>query len=128
MAHFAELDNSNTVLRVLVIDNQDISSLPFPASEPIGILYLQNIFGADTIWKQTSYNRSFRCYFAGEGFTYDANYDVFIPPKLYPSWILNMETFGWESPVPHPLKEDPNRTEVWDWDEDNQTWILIAKV
>jgi len=71
MAHFAKLNSANEVIEVLVVNNSDIQNLPFPESEPVGVAYLQSIFGEDPdfTWKQTSYNNNFRkCYAAIGGF------------------------------------------------------------
>ena len=81
MAHFAELDSNNTVLRVLVVSNDDITDENGQEQEALGITFLQNLFGADTQWVQTSYNNNFRGTYAGIGFTYDEENDVFLPPQ-----------------------------------------------
>jgi hypothetical protein len=103
MAHFAELDLANIVLRVLVIDNSEVDNLPFPNSEPVGIAYMQSLFGADTIWRQTSYNSTFRYNFCSEGFSFDASASpdgAFI--ALYPGegWILDTTTYKWVKDIP----------------------------
>jgi len=84
MAHFAKLDENNVVLEVIVVNNETIQNLPFPESEPIGVAFCQSLFGADTVWKQTSYNNKFRGTYAGKGFTYDPTVDVFVPPPAPP--------------------------------------------
>jgi len=119
MAHFAQLDNSNIVLQVIVVNNDVIDNLPFPESEPLGISFCQSLYGADTIWKQTSYNNSFRVRYAGIGFIYDIDLDAFIPPKPYPSWLLNTETCDWQAPVPYP-----NDGKHYYWDEQTLSWVL----
>lgn len=105
MAHFAELDNENKVLRVLVTDN----SLP---NEGLNWL-LDNLGGR---WVQTSYNNNFRGTFAGIGFTYDEDEDIFIAPKPYPSWI-RVGSF-WKAP-----KEMPLDGGFWIWNEESKEWI-----
>lgn len=80
MAHFAELDENNVVLRVVVVNNDVIQNLPFPESEPIGIEFCQSLYGEDTIWKQTSYHANFRGLFAGIGLVYDPVKDEFVRP------------------------------------------------
>lgn len=80
MAHFAELDGNNVVLRVIVVNNDVIQNLPFPESEPIGIEFCQSLYGEDTIWKQTSYHANFRSLFAGIGLVYDPVKDEFVRP------------------------------------------------
>ena len=121
MAHFAELDASNIVTQVVVVNNATIDNLPFPESEPVGVAFCQELYGQDTIWKQTSYNASFRKNYAGIGFTYDPVLDAFIPPKPYPSWLLNTTTCQWEAPVPYP-----NDGKVYVWDEATKSWIEVS--
>jgi hypothetical protein len=78
MAHFAELDADNYVIRVLVVDNDKIIDDEGSESEKKGIEYLRSIFGGR--WVQTSYNCRFRGTYAGPGYRYDKGADVFIPP------------------------------------------------
>lgn len=120
MAHFAKLDDNNVVLDVNVVNNATIDDLPFPESEPIGIQFLTDWSGGYTNWKQTSYNGSFRVRYAGVGYTYDAQYDAFIPPQPFPSWIFNTTTLNWESPVPYP-----DDGKMYEWDETTQSWVLV---
>lgn len=81
MAHFAELDPNNVVLRVLVVSNDDITDANGQEQEALGISFLQNLFGTDTRWVQTSYNANFRSCYAGIGMTYNAEEDIFVPPS-----------------------------------------------
>jgi len=90
MAHFVELDANNIVLRVLVVPNEQ---------EHRGQDYLANELGFGGTWVQTSYNSTIRKNFAGVGYTYDSVRDAFIPPKPYPSWVLNETTCLWEPPI-----------------------------
>lgn len=119
MAHFAKLNENNEVIEVIVVNNNVIDNLDFPDSEPKGVLFCKFLYGTETNWKQTSYNNSFRKNFAGTGSLYNTDNDIFINPKLYPSWILN-DDFEWEPPIPYP--EDGLE---YYWNEDNQQWILI---
>ncbi len=80
MAHFAQLDENNVVLQVIVVNNAVIDDLPFPESEPIGVEFCQSLYGVDTVWKQTSYNGNFRGVYAGIGYSYDPVLDIFVPP------------------------------------------------
>lgn len=80
MAYFAQMDSNDIVLQVLAVSNQTIDNLPFPQSEPVGIEFLQSLFGTDTVWLQTSYNANFRGVYAGIGYSYDPVNDVFVPP------------------------------------------------
>lgn len=80
MAHFAQLDANNVVTEVIVVNNAVVEDLPFPESEPLGVAFCQSLYGADTVWKQTSYNANFRGLYAGIGYTYDAELDQFVAP------------------------------------------------
>jgi hypothetical protein len=71
-------------------------------------------------WKQTSYSGSFRKNFAGIGYTYNADLDAFIPPKPYPSWVLDDATCQWKAPVPMPQDG-----ELYEWDEAAGEWVRI---
>jgi hypothetical protein len=107
MAHFARIDENNIVQEVLVVDN---------LLEYRGEDFLANELGLGGRWIQTSYNNNFRKQYAGFGFYYDNENDVFISPKPYDSWILNTITFDWEAPI-----EKPN--ELCYWDEQTLSWI-----
>jgi hypothetical protein len=80
MAHFAQLDETNTVLQVIVVNNEVINNAEGLDGEAIGIAFCQDLFGIDTVWKQTSYNNNFRENFANIGSTYDPDRDGFFPP------------------------------------------------
>jgi hypothetical protein len=99
MAHFAELDQNNVVLRVIVVDNKDTADANGVEKESIGVAFCERLFGG--VWKQTSYNayvNKFRKNYAGIGFTYDEQRDAFIPPKpAGDGWVLNEETCQWEN-------------------------------
>ena len=92
-------------------------------------------------WIQTSYNtrggvhyqpntdtpsdnqtKALRKNYASIGFTYDVSRDAFIPPKPFPSWILNEDTCLWDSPIPYP-----NDGKMYTWNEDIINWIEISK-
>jgi len=121
MAHFAKLDDQNIVLDVNAVNNETISNLPFPESEPVGVAFLTEWSGGYTNWKQTSYNASFRKNFAGIGYTYDAALDAFVPPKPFPSWLLNTTTCQWQAPIPYPTDG-----KIYYWNEDTQQWVEIT--
>lgn len=121
MAHFAKLDENNVVLEVNVVDNSNCGDLPFPESEPVGVAFLTQWSGGYTHWKQTSYNANFRKNYAGIGFVYDAILDAFIPPKPYPSWLLNTNTCQWEAPVPYP-----NDGKSYYWNEETESWVEVS--
>ena len=122
MANFAQLDGSYIVTEVIVVNNETIDNLPFPESEPIGVAFLQSLFGSTIVWKQTSYNKSFRENYASIGYTYDPVLDAFIAPQPYPSWLLNTATRQWEAPVPYP-----NDGKMYMWDETTLSWVLVEQ-
>ena len=80
MAHFAKLDNNNVVEQVIVVNNDVLNNAQGLDGEQIGIDFCKSLYGADTNWKQTSYNANFRGLYAGIGMTYDAVKDEFIAP------------------------------------------------
>lgn len=99
MAHFAELDANNMVLRVIVVSNDMALDENGAESEGVGIAFCQLLFGADTRWIQTSYNGSIRKNYAGIGYTYDAQRDAFIAPQPEGGgWVLDEETCRWRNP------------------------------
>lgn len=110
MAHWAELDENNKVLRVLVGNNDD------PAGDEGHQWLVDNLGGT---WVKTSYNSTIRKNFAGVDYTYDAERDAFIPPKPYNSWILDEDTCLWNPPVEYPTDGI-----VREWDESTLSWIL----
>ena len=123
MAHFAKIGKGSKVLTVEAVSN-DVAP-----TEQAGVDFLNNLYGTNDIWKQTSYNTRggqhilggtpFRKNYAGIGFKYDQTRDAFIEPKPYRSWTLNEETCLWESPVAYPTDG-----QKYDWNENNQTWDL----
>ncbi len=117
MAHFAKLDENNIVLEVHVVNN-DVITIDGVESEQAGIDFLNDLLNYP-LWKQTSYNGSFRKNYAGIGFIYDEERDAFIQQKPYPSWILNEETCKWESPIERP------ENGITVWDEEQVNWILV---
>jgi hypothetical protein len=118
MAHFAEIDENNVVQRVIVVANKDTADANGNEVESIGVAFCQRLLGGN--WKQTSYNGNFRKNYAGIGYTYDAGIDAFVPPKPYPSWVLNSNTAQWEAPVPMPQDG-----KMYSWDEATQSWVEV---
>jgi len=78
MAHFAQIVD-NKVTQVIVIANEDCGGGDFPNSEPIGRLFIASI-GLKGEWRQTSYNGNFRGKYAGIGYTFDRDNNVFVEP------------------------------------------------
>lgn len=113
MAHWAELDENNVVIRVTVGDNDD------PNGDE-GLQWLIDNLGGR--WVKTSYNATIRKNFAGIGFTYDEALDAFIPPQPYPSWVLNKEICQWDAPVAYPVDGLD-----YIWDEATTSWIAALK-
>jgi hypothetical protein len=123
MAHFAELDENNVVLRVIVVSNADTSDAHGVEKEYIGAAFCERLFGGR--WKQTSYNGNFRKRYAGMGYTYNELHDAFLPPKPYPSWVnLDPNTLDWIPPVPEPA---PEEGKIHIWDELTRTWVTKAE-
>jgi hypothetical protein len=116
MAHFAQLDENNVVLRVIVVHNNELLDNGVE-SEAKGIAFCQSLFPS-TRWVQTSYNGNIRKNYAGVGFTYDSQRDAFIPPRPFPSWVLDVATCRWEAPVPYPTDG-----EQYAWDESLAAWV-----
>lgn len=114
MAHFAEIDSNNIVLRVVVVDNKDTSDAAGVEKEHIGKAHLEKILGGT--WKQTSYNGNKRKNFAGIGYTYREDIDAFVPPKPFSSWVLNAAA-QWEAPVAMPADG-----KTYTWDEATTSW------
>ena len=124
MAHFAELDENNIVIRDVVVGN-DVSTAAGPLGENDmhvdGETWCINFFKGGT-WKQTSYNNNFRKQYCGKGFVYDSTKDKFISPQPHDSWSLDSND-DWQSPIAYPsIKDDGADPVVWhyliSWNED----------
>ena len=115
MAHFAKLGVGNVVGTVQVVSN-DVA-----LNEQAGVDFLNTLYNTRDVWKQTSYNNNIRKNYAGVGYSYDEARDAFIPPKPFPSWMLNEDTCQWESPVAYP--DDGKH---YAWDEPNKEWDEIV--
>jgi hypothetical protein len=121
MAHFAQLDEDNKVIRVSVLANENCEDEFGFEQEEVGVNFLKKVHGENTIWKQCSYNGNLRKNFPGIGHDYDAEKDAFIPPKPYASWTLNSETCLWQAPVSRP---DDGKTYIWN--EDDNQWTDVS--
>ena len=119
MAYFAKLNSENIVEQVISINNSIITDSNGIEQEQLGVDFINNLYNTRDVWKQTSYNGSFRKNYAVIGFQYDQQRDAFIAPKPYNSWILNETTCQWESPTPIPT--DGQR---YTWNETTQNWDL----
>lgn len=122
MAHFAELDSNNVVLRVIVVGNADTADASGVEDESIGVAFCRRLFGGR--WVQTSYNGNIRKNYAGIGHIYDATRDAFIAPKPENgSWVLNEQTCKWERPLP-----EPQDGKQYYWSEKDQVWKEVSDV
>jgi len=125
MAHFAELNNSNEVLQVIVISNDDVNANGGDESTQAETFVATIVpYGTGGVaWKQTSYNNNFRKQYAGIGYSYDSSKDMFIAPQPYPSWSLDSND-DWEAPVTYPTVTEISSNPVQiTWDEDNLQWL-----
>lgn len=119
MAHFAQLDTDNNVVKVIVISNADMIDESGQEHEHLGTAICRKLHGQDTVWKQTSYNGTFRKTYAQVGYKYSETSDLFYDPnKPFPSWHLS-DTYDWVAPTPYP-----NDGNLYGWDEDMLTWVL----
>ena len=145
MAHFAKLNEDNVVETVIVVANEDTADASGVETEAIGIAFCQKLMGANTNWKQTSYNSTFRGNYAGIGNTYMTNVatlgvgstDIFINPKPYASWSLGINTARWyppDNPGDSPVLTDDERAagKWYAWNESNYqsdpatAWVLTS--
>lgn len=108
MAHWAEIDDSNIVLRVLVGNNNEADE---------GEAFMNSLGGR---WVKTSYNNNIRKNFAGTGYTYREDIDAFVAPQPYPSWTLD-EDAKWVAPVAYPTDGL-----MYEWDETTTDWKAIV--
>ena len=120
MSFFAKLDKANIVIDIATVSD-NIATPDNLTQEQNGIEFLTEWSGGYTNWKQTSYNAIFRKNYAGIGYSYSVDLDAFVPPKPYPSWLLNTNTCRWEPPIPYP-----NDGNLYTWDEATQSWVLAA--
>lgn len=112
MAHFAQIDENNIVQQILVVSDEQ---------QHRGNDYLSIDLGLGGQWVQTSYNGTIRKMFAGVGYSYNQELDIFLPPKPFNSWVLNETKGEWESPIQRPEEVEGM---VFMWDEDNQEWVV----
>jgi hypothetical protein len=96
MAHFAELDENSKVIRVVVVDNNELIDENGQESEEKGIDFCVNLFGG--IWIQTSYNSKIRKNYAGVNYTYDMLRNAFISPEPENATGFDEETCQWIAP------------------------------
>ena len=139
MAHFAKIGMSSKVIAVLTLNNGDMLNADGVEDEKVGQQYLErhNNWPAQ-MWIQTSYNTSggkhnsgddskaFRGNYAGIGYTWDEDNNIFYPKSPYASWVLNTTTGTWHSPIgdePDDLTDEEEEADtIYQWNEDDQTW------
>ena len=127
MAHYARIDENNIVTQVIVVANEDTTDTNGVEVEEIGVAFCKKLLGAETNWKQTSYNNNFRVRYAGISYTYNEELNAFIAPKPFESWVLVEETADWESPVgpaPELTEAQVESRSFYKWDEENLEWVI----
>ena len=145
MAHFAKLEANNKVIAVLTLNNSDMLNADGIEDESVGQQYLEkhNNWPAQ-MWIQTSYNTAngqhrnggtpFRGNYAGLGYIWDEENQIFWPKKPYISWVKHIPTASWKSPVgdaPELTEEQTAQNTanthewVYNWNEENQVWDLV---
>jgi len=152
MAHYAKLGINSKVIAVHVIADSDCQNADGIEDEEVGRQFLERIHNWP-LWKKTSYNTSggqhktggtpLRGNYAGIGMTYDEDNDIFIYPKPYPSWVLDISTATWKSPVGDapaltaeqeaqnssgPVDTPPTNDWIYIWNEDGQSWDLVDQL
>ena len=115
MAHFVKIEQGKVVQGIVVHNNELL--VDGVEVESKGAEFCTNLFGGE--WVQTSYNNRIRKQFAGVGYTYDSNADVFIAPQPYASWTLD-SNYDWQAPTPKPDGD-------YYWNEQQQTWVKYVK-
>jgi hypothetical protein len=146
MAHFAKLGANGKVIQVLTLDNKDMLNADGIEDEAVGQQYLErhNNWPAQ-MWIQTSYNtqgnkhnsgddsKAFRGNYAGIGYSWDEDNNMFFAKKPYASWVKNTTDARWQSPIgdaPALTAEQQEQNEAgthgwsYSWNEDNQSWDL----
>ena len=140
MAHFAQLNDSNVVINVIVVADSDA------ANEASGIAFCKNLQGADTNWVQTSYNThagkhytfnsdgvreydngtGLRKNYAGVGMLYDSVRDAFYETQPFASWTIDSNTATWQPPIAYPGGRSGD-LKKYEWDEGNTRWVEIER-
>jgi hypothetical protein len=108
MAHYAYLDSNNIVVAVTVGKDE---------TETIDGLDTETYYALGTEYtvKRTSYNSKIRGTYAGIGFSYNPDEDIFVTPQPFPSWIRSGSF--WNPPIPMPIDGK------WYWDEEIGDWV-----
>jgi len=144
MAHFAELNENNVVIKVHALHDA------MAPTEVVGQEYLRKIHKTDHRYIQTSYNthggkyymstnprelaydqsKAFRKNFAGIGYKWDDARNAFIAISPWPSWILDEDTCFWKPPIPNPGgksgRDGLKETQQYGWNEDTKSWVILG--
>ena len=129
MAHYALINSDNIVVNVITGVDENIVQTDLDGTQVGGTSQAWEQFYAaqpqfvGLTCKRTSYNGNIRANFAGVGYKYDPDFDVFIAPQPYPSWKLDYITYQWVAPVARP---DTVEGFIWKWSESNKEWIQVA--
>jgi hypothetical protein len=129
MAHYALINSNNIVVQVITGVDENIIQTDLDgtqvggSSEAWEAFYASQPQFAGLTCKRTSYNGNIRANYAGIGYKYDEQFDVFISPQPYPSWKLDYTTYIWVAPVAKP---DEVEGFIWKWSEYNKEWIKVA--
>ena len=137
MAHFAKIGDTSKVLGVHAVDNSNVLNADGVEEESVGQKYLEKHSNWPAqMWIQTSYNttanthksgdntKAFRGNYAGIGYIWDKDNNLFYPQSPFPSWVLNTTDARWHSPIGDApsLSEAEKTTHSYDWNEANQSW------
>ena len=140
MAHYAKLGANNKVIGVHVVNDSDCLNADGIEDEEVGRQFLERIHNWP-LWKKTSYNtignkhnsgdnsKALRGNYAGIGMTYDEDNDIFISKKPFASWVLDVPTASWKSPIGDApaLSDEEKITHYYEWNESGQSWDKTAR-
>jgi len=146
MAHFAKLGVNGKVIAVIVVANSDTINASGNEDETVGIQFLERSTGWP-LWKKTSYNtkagkyynsdntegdqtKAYRGNYAGIGYTYNEDNDIFIAKQPFASWTLNVSTASWEAPVAMPKTtstiDGKEVQDLYTWNESTKAWNKVT--
>ena len=137
MAHYAKLGINSKVIGVEVVADADCQNADGIEDEEVGRQFLERIHNWP-LWKKTSYNPQhgqhklggtpLRGNYAGIGYTYDEDNDLFLPKKPHASWVLNVAEARWQSPIGDApaLSEEEQATHTYEWNESTGAWDKVA--
>lgn len=123
MAHYALINSDNLVVKVITGVDEDVTQIDVDGTEVGGSAEAWEQFYENQPWhagltcKRTSYNGNIRKQYAGIGWTYNSEHDIFVSPQPFPGWVLD-DNFDWQAPVPYP-----NDGFEYVWNEHRQNWM-----